>query len=87
VKLDDKPGPWLAGMTLDPGEVAEAWCHERGYVCMIEELHRKKVKADESFGAAYVIGYFEDIAEMNRVYDRYKGKRNIVIRNRQFRLE
>src|SRR5262249_12021786 len=28
VKLEGKPGPWLAGMTLDPAEVSEAWCHQ-----------------------------------------------------------
>jgi hypothetical protein len=32
VKQDGKPGPWLAGMTLAPGVVSEAWCHQRGYV-------------------------------------------------------
>jgi hypothetical protein len=31
-------GPWLAGMTLDPTAPSEAWCHQRGYVCMIEEF-------------------------------------------------
>jgi hypothetical protein len=87
VKVDGKPGPWLAGMTLDPEEVSEAWCHQRGYVCFIEELHRKKVKAGESFGAAYVVGWFDDVAEMEKVYDRYKGKRAIVIEGEKFRLE
>jgi hypothetical protein len=87
VKVDGKPGPWLAGMTLDPEEVSEAWCHERGYVCFIEELHRKKVKAGESFGAAYVVGWFDDVAEMEKVYDRYKGRRAIVVEGEKFRLE
>jgi hypothetical protein len=87
VKLDGKPGPWLAGMTLDPGEVCEAWCHQRGYVCFIEELHRKKVKAGESFGAAYVIGWFDDVAGMEAVYDKFKGKTAIVIADGKFRLE
>jgi hypothetical protein len=87
VKRDDKPGPWLAGMTLDPAEVSEAWCHQRGYVCFIEELHGKKVKAGESFGAAYVVGWFDSIDEMRKVYDRYKGKRRIVIEKDKFRLE
>ena len=87
VKLDGKPGPWLAGMTLDPAEVAEAWCHQRGYVCFIEELHRRKVKAGETFGAAYVVGWFDDVAEMEKVYDRYKGKRAIVVEGDKFRLE
>ncbi|MDQ2730838.1 MAG: hypothetical protein M3Y56_04200, partial [Armatimonadota bacterium] len=31
-------GPYLAGMTLDPAIVQEAWCHQRGYVCLIEEF-------------------------------------------------
>jgi hypothetical protein len=79
VKRDGKPGPWLAGMTLDPAETSEAWCHQRGYVCFIEELHRRKVKAGESFGAAYVVGWFDDIPEMEKVYDRYKGARSVGI--------
>jgi hypothetical protein len=87
VKLDGKPGPWLAGMTLDPAEVSEAWCHQRGYVCFIEELHGKKVKAGETIGAAYVVGWFDDVDEMKKVYDRYKGKRGIVIADGRFRLE
>jgi hypothetical protein len=87
VKQDGKPGPWLAGMTLDPAEVCEAWCHQRGYVCFIEELHRKKVKAGESFGAAYVVGWFDDVAEMEKVYDKFKGKRSIVVEEGKFRLE
>jgi hypothetical protein len=87
VKVHGQPGPWLAGMTLDPREVSEAWCHQRGYVCMIQELHRKKVKAGESFGAAYVVGYFDDIPDMERVYDRYKGKTKIILENGSYRLE
>ena len=87
VKRDGKPGPWLAGMTLDPAEVSEAWCHQRGYVCFIEELHRRKVKAGESFGAAYIVGWFDDVAEMRRVYDRYKGKRSIVLDKAKLHLE
>ena len=75
------------GMTLDPAEVSEAWCHERGYVCMIEELHQKKVRAGESFGAAYVVGYFDDIPDMEKVYDRNRGKSRIVISNGKFQLE
>ena len=70
VKLDGKPGPWLAGMTLDPAAVYEAWCHERSYICFIEELHGRKVKAGESFGAAYIVGWFDDVKEMEKTYDR-----------------
>jgi hypothetical protein len=72
------PGPWLAGMTLDPAAVSEAWCHERGYVCFIEELHGHRVKAGEAFGASYVVGYFDDIPAMHEVYDRYRMKADIA---------
>lgn len=68
-----KAGPWLAGMTLDPSAVSEAWCHQRGYVCMILEFGERPVRAGESFSAAFVVGYFDSIDEMNRVYDNYKG--------------
>lgn len=68
-----KSGPWLAGMTLDPTVVSEAWCHQRGYICMIEEFGGRPVKAGESFSAAFIVGYFDSPEEMNAVYDRYKG--------------
>ena len=87
VKLNGKPGPWLAGMTLDPAEVSEAWCHQRGYVSFIQELHRRPVKAGESFGAAYVVGWFDDVREMEQVYDRFKGRTRIVLEGATFRLE
>ena len=74
-----EPGPWLAGMTLDPGAVAEAWCHERGYVCFIQESHRRPVAAGEAIGAAYLVGWFDDVPAMNRVYDEHKGARGIVL--------
>ncbi|HWE92563.1 MAG TPA: hypothetical protein VG269_01200 [Tepidisphaeraceae bacterium] len=87
VKLAGKPGPWLAGMTLDPAEVSEAWCHQRGYVCFIEELHRKNVKAGEGFGAAYVVGWFDDIPEMQKTYDRYKGAKRILVEGGKLKVE
>jgi hypothetical protein len=87
VKQDGKPGPWLAGMTLDPAAVSEAWCHQRGYISFIQELHGRPVKAGESIGAAYVVGWFDDVEEMNRVYDQHKGKTRIVLEENAFRLE
>lgn len=66
-------GPWLAGMTLDPDVVHEAWCHQRGYVCMIEEFGGRPVKAGESFSAAFIVGFFDSIDEMHEVYDAHKG--------------
>jgi hypothetical protein len=82
-----KPGPWLAGLTLDPSAVSEAWCHQRGYVCFIEELHGRRVKAGESFGVAYAVGWFDDVAAMEAVCDRYRGKRGITLTGQGFRLE
>src|SRR6266581_4478761 len=59
-----KDGPWLAGMTLEPELVYEAWCHQRGYVSFIEEIGGRPIKAGESFGAAFIVGYFDSIEEM-----------------------
>lgn len=87
VKLHGRPGPWLAGMTLDPNEVYEAWCHERGYVCLIAELHGRATRAGEAMGAAYVVGWFDEIAEMERIYDRYRGKHAIVLEGDHYHLE
>ncbi len=81
-----RDGPWLAGMTLDPDTVYEAWCHQRGYVCMIQELGGHPIRAGESFGAAYVVGYFDSIDEMNRVYDRYAGHRGLFVDRNRWRL-
>ena len=72
-------GPWLAGMTLDPSVVHEAWCHQRGYVCMIEEIGGRPIKAGQSFSAAFIVGYFDDIPHMNRVYDRYGYKTRLEV--------
>ncbi|MCA8998176.1 MAG: hypothetical protein KDA80_14355, partial [Planctomycetaceae bacterium] len=74
-----KLGPWLAGMTLDPGVVSEAWCHQRGYVCMIEEFGGRPIQAGESFSAAFVVGYFDSIEEMQATYDQYKGATGLQV--------
>ena len=70
---DCRDGPWLAGMTLQPDAVYEAWCHQRGYVCLIEEIGGKPIQAGESFGAAFVVGFFDSVEQMETVYDRYSG--------------
>jgi hypothetical protein len=86
VELSGKPGPWLAGITLDPAAVSEAWCHQRGYVCFIEEIHGRPVRAGETIGAAYAIGWFDDIPAMERVADRYRGSNGITVRDGRFKL-
>jgi len=70
-----KEGPWLAGLTLEPSVVYEAWCSQRpgGIIVMIEEIHGKSIQAGESFSAAHIVGYFDDIDAMRKVYDRYQG--------------
>ncbi len=74
-----RDGPWLAGMTLNPADVYEAWCHQRGYVCMIEEIGGRPIKSGESFGAAFVVGFFDSIEEMHEVYDRYAGHSGLAV--------
>ena len=81
-----KDGPWLAGMTLDPTIVYEAWCHQRGYVCMIEEIGGRPVKAGDTFGAAFIVGFFDSIDEMNRVYDEYAGHLGLQVNDNGWKL-
>lgn len=66
-------GVWLAGMALDPAAVYEAWCHQREYVCFIEEIGGRDVKAGEWQGAVHLVGYFDSIQEMEHTYDLYHG--------------
>ena len=73
-----RSGPWLAGMTLDPAAVSEAWCHQRGYVCMIEEIGGRRIRPGESFSAAFIVGFFDSIADMERVYDKYAGANRLI---------
>jgi hypothetical protein len=80
-------GPWLAGMTLEPGVVSEAWCHERGYICFIEEFGERPVKPGDSFSAAFIVGYFDAVDEMNQVYDRYKGATKLTATKDGWTLE
>lgn len=81
-----KRGPWLAGMTLDPSVVHEAWCHQRNYVCMIHEFGGRPVKAGGHFQAAFIVGYFDSIAEMEKVYDRYAGHTGLEVSETGWKL-
>lgn len=81
-------GPWLAGLTLEPSVVYEAWCAQwpGNFLIMIEEVHGRPVKAGESFSAAHLVGYFDSIDEMKRVYDRYKGHKGLSADSTGWRL-
>jgi hypothetical protein len=81
-----KDGPWLAGMTLDPAAVYEAWCHQRGYVCMIEEIGGRAVKPGGTFGAAFIVGYFDSIEEMEKVYDEFAGHQGLEVSEKGWKL-
>ena len=87
-KTTGKGGPWLAGLTLEPSVVYEAWCSQRpgGIIVMIEEIHGKPVKAGESFSAAHIVGYFDTIEDMHKVYDRYKGHTALSVDGSGWRL-
>ena len=88
-KETGEDGPWLAGLTLEPSVVYEAWCSQRpgNIIVMIEEIHGKPVKAGESFSAAHIVGYFDSIEEMHKVYDRYKGHTTLTVDKSGWRLE
>ncbi|HHZ91148.1 TPA: hypothetical protein EYN98_16990 [Candidatus Poribacteria bacterium] len=80
-------GTWLAGMALDPSIVYEAWCHQRGYVCMIQEIGGSPIRAGESFGAVHLVGFFESIEEMKNVFDTYQGAKTIRVETGGWTLE
>jgi len=84
--VSGKAGPWLAGMTLQPDVVSEAWCHQRGYVCLIEEFGGRPIKAGGTFSAAFVVGYFDSINEMNAVFDRYAGHTGLEVSAERWKL-
>lgn len=84
-----KDGPWLAGLTLQPSLVYEAWCSQRpgNIIVMIQEIHGKRVRPGESFSAAHVVGFFDTIEAMHRVYDRYKGHTSLTVDATGWRLQ
>jgi hypothetical protein len=79
-KETGKEGPWLAGLTLEPSIVYEAWASQRpgGIIVMIEEVYGKPIKAGESFSAAHIVGYFDSIDDMHALYAKHKGQTAIA---------
>lgn len=81
-------GPWLAGMTLEPSVVYEAWCNQRpGIVIFILEFGGRPIRAGESFSAAFVVGFFDTIEEMHAVNDQYRGHTAIEVDASGWRLK
>jgi hypothetical protein len=73
-------------MTLDPAIVSEGWCHQRGYVCMIEEFGERPIRAGEHFSAAFLVGFFDSIDEAEKVYDNYKGAKEVEVSEAGWKL-
>jgi hypothetical protein len=88
-KATGKDGPWLAGLTLDPSIVYEAWCSQRpgGIIVMIEEVYGRPIKAGQSFSAAHIVGYFDNVEAMHKTYDRYRGHTAVSVDPSGWRLE
>ncbi|MGQ9731560.1 MAG: hypothetical protein ACUVX8_09845 [Candidatus Zipacnadales bacterium] len=87
VRLDGKPGPWLSGMTLEPSVVYEAWRHQRGYVCFIQEIGGWHVRRGEHLSAAYIVGWFDDIQTMEQAYDEYRGLSKLSVGEHAINME
>jgi len=81
-----KDGPWLAGMTLNPADTSEAWCHQRGYVCFIHEFGERPIQPGDTFSAAFIVGYFDSIGEMERVYDQHRGHSALAVTKSGWKL-
>ncbi|MBI2303104.1 MAG: hypothetical protein HYU66_29705 [Armatimonadetes bacterium] len=79
-------GPWVAGMALDPGIVYQGWCHQRGYVCFIQEIGGRRVAAGESFGAVHLIGFFDDPDDMHRTFAEHAGAGGLSVSASGWRL-
>jgi hypothetical protein len=88
-KESGKEGPWLAGLTLEPSVVYEAWCSQRpgDIIVMIEEIHGRPTKAGETFSAAHIVGWFDTIEDMHAVYDEHKGHTKLVVSEEGWKLE
>ncbi len=87
-KATGKDGPWLAGLTLQPSVVYEAWCSQRpgGIIVMIEEVFGKPIRAGESFSAAHIVGFFDTIEDMHAVYKANQGHTGLVANESSWRL-
>ena len=82
-------GPWLAGLTLEPSVVYEAWCSQRpgGIIVMIEEINGRPVKAGDSFSAAHIVGYFDNINQMHELYEQNQGNTKLTADSTGWKLE
>jgi hypothetical protein len=87
-KARGKEGPWLAGLTLEPSVVYEAWASQRpgNIIVMIEEIHGRPTKAGDTFSAAHIVGYFDTIDEMHALYAQHKGHTALAANEQGWKL-
>jgi hypothetical protein len=81
-------GPWLAGITLAPDVVYEAWASMRpgGIIVMIEEVHGRPTKVGDVFSAAHVVGFFDDTEGMHSIAAEHHGATVLTADNTGWRL-
>lgn len=53
---------------------------------MIQEFGGRPVQTGDHFSAAFLVGYFDSIREMERVYDRYAGHNGLEVTAQGWRL-
>ena len=53
---------------------------------MIEEIGGRPVKAGDSFGAAFIVGFFDSIDEMHKVYDEFAGHQGLQVSDTGWKL-
>jgi hypothetical protein len=53
---------------------------------MIEEFGGRPIQAGQSFSAAFIVGFFDSIEEMNQVYDRYAGHNYLEVTAESWKL-
>ena len=53
---------------------------------MIEEFGGRPIRPGESFSAAFIVGFFDSIDEMNEVYDRHAGSSSLKVDERGWTL-
>ena len=53
---------------------------------MIQEFGERPIRAGQSFSAAFIVGYFDSIDEMEQVYDQYKGHTRLDVSPQEWKL-
>ena len=53
---------------------------------MIQEIGGFSIQAGESFGTVNLIGFFEDIEEMETIFDQYRGAKAMRVESNEWIL-